>query len=101
MEIDVEALKRTFSGMDDDELLRRWHGELTDEARAVARAEVDARGLDGSQASLERLKQHDVEVKRANVQRQKKMAGRMLFRLAMMIIGTIAGVIALLVLGGR
>lgn len=101
MDIDVEALKRRFSSMDDDELLRRWHGELTDEARTIAQAEIAARGLDGSKASLERLQQQDMDDKKANFRRQKSMAGRMLFRLAMAIIAMIAGVITLLILGGR
>lgn len=101
MEVDTETLKSSFRNMDDGALLRRWHGELTDEARPIAKAEIEARGLDVTEQAFAELKKQDIEDIQANRRRQKRVVLRILFRLAMGILATAGGAIALLVLGGR
>lgn len=101
MGIDTETLKNSFRNMDDAALLRRWHGELTDEARPIAKAEIEARGLNVTEQAFAELKRQDIEDIQANNRRQKAVVLRFLFRLAMGILATAGGAIALLVLGGR
>lgn len=102
VEISQETLEKSFSSMADDELLRRWKAQLfTDEARPVAEAEVQRRGLDVSDQAFQRLQEQDLEDRAANRRRQKRVVSRILFRVVMGILGTAGGAIALLIFGGR
>jgi hypothetical protein len=99
MDISDETLQSSFSAMADDELLRRWHGELTDEARPIARAELEKRGLDFSAQAFDRLLAQDAQDNLAVRRRQRSTASRILLRVALAIVASVGAALAALVLG--
>ncbi len=100
MEISEETLRKSFRAMGDDELLRRWEAQLlTDEAKLIAKAEIDSRGLDASQETFTRLRAEDKEDVLAIKRRQRSTVKGMLFRLFLGIMGVAGAAIAALVLG--
>lgn len=101
MDVDIETLKSSFRNMDDGTLLRRWHGELTDEARPIAKAEIEARGLNVTEEAFAELKRQDILDGKANRRRQKAVVLRFLFRIVMGVLAAAGGAVALLILGGR
>ncbi len=102
MEVSDETLWKSFRNMSDEELTRRWQVQLfTDEAWPIAKAEIDARGLDVSADAFARVQAQDREDTQAIKRRQVATTKRMLVRLVLGIMGVAASAIAALVLGGH
>jgi len=101
MEIDTATLRISFENMQDDQLLRRWHGPLTDEARLVAQQEIERRGIEVSNQAYSRLLANDEDDKTANRRRQKKYILGVLLRVVLGIFAAAGSAIALLIFGGR
>ena len=74
MDISEDVLRKSFRAMSDEELLRRWEAQsFTDEARPIAKAEIDARHLDVSSESLRRVHAADLEDSMAIKRRQRTL----------------------------
>ncbi len=100
MEISDEVLRKTFQSMQDDELLRRWQAQLfTDEARLIAKAEMDARGLKATTEEFDRVRLQDQTDAQAIKRRQRSTIVRWVVGLLFSIISIVAVTIISMVFG--
>ena len=99
MEISEETQKSSFQAMGDEDLIRRWNGELTEMARSVAKSEIESRGLDVSGQAFEHLLAQDHEDNLAIKRRQRTTIFKMVIRLFLGILATAGAAIAALILG--
>lgn len=74
MSVSEETLRESFRTMDSDELLRRWVAQsFTETARPIARAEIEARGLETTNEAIDDLRSNDEAISIAVKRRRRNI----------------------------
>lgn len=74
MSIPTETIRQSLASMLDEELIRRWNSQtFSDEARELARFEIERRGIDASLNAVDKLDQADID--RYRLLRSKRFRG--------------------------
>ncbi|KRA72998.1 hypothetical protein ASD78_15460 [Lysobacter sp. Root667] len=71
MDVSTETLRKSFREMPDNQLVKRWRDQsFTEDALPIAKAEIEARGLDVSTAAIDRVREEEREQDQAIRRRQ-------------------------------